>query len=406
MPEYRYRAVDERGRDVSGTMEEDSAVRVVAILQEQGLQVSAIEAVTGPGNEARQGGSLSWEDVDLFAQQLLAITRSGLPLAPALKAVAHELGAGRLKEAMDGVRGSLESGHSLEDALAARKQEFPPVFRAILSAGERSGNLPGVLENLCGFTRRMLDTRTRMQEALAYPGMVILVSVLVLLFFLARILPQFGEVFKDFGAQLPTLTRFWLDIAYVVNNNLMLLVSLVVAAVLLVFIGTRVLRRSDSLRYYVDAVKERIPVIGRVYVTNSRARFCQTLGTLLHARVPLADSMQLAGATADNAVLMRAVSAATASVLKGSSIAVSLEATRYFDRSFTWLVGIAEERGDLEAALINIASTYEEQAAQSERTALGVLPPMLLFFVAFIVLSIIVSIYLPIFTLADVVSGS
>ena len=406
MPEYRYKAVDERGRDVSGTMEEDSAVRVVAILQEQGLQVSSIEATAPPANGLRLRTALSWEDIDLFAHQLLAITKSGLPLAPALKAIAQELHTGHLKEALDGVRGSLEAGQTLEDALAARGQDFPPVFRAILSAGERSGNLPGVLENLCGFTKRMLNTRSRVQEAIAYPAMVILVSALVLLFLLGRIVPQFGEVFKDFGASLPWITRFWLDIADTVKGNFHALTAFVAIAVVLVFVGVRMLNHSKSLQYFRDRVKESTPVVGRIFAANSRARFCQTFGTLLHARVPFVESMQLAGAAAGNAVLMRAVSSASASVLKGSSIAVSLEATRYFDRSFTWLLGIAEERGDVEAALLNIAESFEEQAAQRERTALGLLPPALLFIVALVVFSIIISLYLPIFTLADVVSGS
>jgi general secretion pathway protein F len=405
MPEYRYRAVDDKGRDTSGAMNEDSAVRVTAILEEQGLQVSSVDPVALATDEHRRKGSLTWDEVDLLNQQLFAIVRSGLPLAPALKAVATELRTPRLKALLDSLHTSLEQGRSLEQALDAQAEKLPPVYRASLIAGERAGNLSAVLEHMCAYTGHMVETKNRVQVAIAYPILVVVMCICVLAFLLTYVVPQFAEIFQDFGAGLPWPTRFWIDVADTVRFRYPGIMIAFSAVVIAGYFGLKYLRSTPRGRFGLDRIKLRLPAVGRVFRLGSFARFCRTLGVLLTARAPLIESMRLAAAASGNAVLARAVSEAARNVEQGSSIAGAFESTGYFDGTFGWLLGLAEERGELEGALLHLADTYDQTGQRSSRVLISVLPPVLIFLLGGIVVSIVVSIYLPIFTLADVISG-
>jgi general secretion pathway protein F len=405
MPEYRYRAVDENGRDVSGTMKEDSAVRVTAILQEQGLQVSSIEPIAGVTEEKIRTGSLTWEEVDLLNQQLHAIVRSGLPLAPSLKAVSLELRSPRLQTVIHSLHASLEQGRSLEEALDAVAGTLPPVYRAALVAGERSGNLLAVLDHMCAYTGYMVETRNRLQMALAYPALVVAVCAFVLGLLITVVLPQFGEIFKDFGAHLPWPTRFWLDVADTIRFRYPSILIVISVFVIGGHFGMKALRSTANGPYYLDRIKLRAPIAGRAFRQGSLARFSRTLGLLLKSRAPLPESLQIAAAVSGNAVLQRAVHAAARNVEQGSTIAGAFEATGYFDGTFGWLLGLAEERGEMEDVLFHLADTYEQGGERSTRLLVSMLPPVLVAAVGCIVLSVLVSIYLPIFSLADVISG-
>ncbi len=405
MPEYRYRAVDENGRSVTGTMNEDSAVRVTAMLEEQGLQVSSVEPEAPPRTTVRRTGGLTWEEIDLLNQQLLAIVRSGLPLAPALKVVAGELRGQRLKGVLDALHASLEQGQSLEEALDAQAGKLPPVYRASLIAGERTGNLPSVLEDMCAYTGYMVETKNHVQQAIAYPLLVVAACIAVLGFFLTTVVPQFADVFADFGTRLPWLTRFWIDVAYSVQARYPYMLMAVSLLIVVAYLGLKFARTTEKGRYFLDWIKLRVPAIGRAFRQDSLARFSRTLALLLGSRVPIPESMQLAATAAGNAVLGRAVTRATHTIEQGSNIAGAFEATGYFDGTFNWLLGLAEERGELEVSLLHLADTYEQGGRRTGRAIVSFLPPALILLLGGVVASIVISIYLPMFTLADVISG-
>lgn len=405
MPQYRYRAVDENGRDVSGTMNEDTAVRVTAILEEQGLQVSSVELLKEAETVKRRADALSWEEVELLNQQMQAIVRSGLPLAPALKAVSSELRSPRLEALLDSLHLSLEQGKSLEEALQPVAAQLPPVYRATLIAGDRSGNLPAVLDQMCDYTAQMVENKNRLQMALAYPALVVVVCIFVVGLLVLVVVPQFGEIFKDFGSQLPFPTRFWIGVSDTLSHEYPYLLLSISIFVIAVHFGLKALRRSANGPYYLDWIKLHLPAFGRAFRLGSLARFSRTLGILLRSRVPLPEGLEIAAATADNAVLTRAVRSVSRNVQQGSSIGGAIEAANYFDGSFSWLLGLAEERNELEDALLHLADTYEQRGIRSTRVVTAMLPPILVVLLGIVVVSIVVSIYLPMFSLADAISG-
>lgn len=404
MPLFRYRAVDAKGAASEGTMEESSPHRVTAILQERGLQVSDVQRVgKRPGFLPRKK-ALTWEDLDLFNGHLLAITRSGLPLAPALQGMAQDVRSRRLKPILEEIQRDLERGSSLEDALNRHPDSFPHVYASAIRAGERSGNLTGVLAMLSTYSSRVLDMRAGIQTAMAYPTFVLIVVLFLVIFLLTEVLPVFTEIFQDFGSGLPAPTQFWMDVSEFLGQNLE--VFLILAGVLVggAFFCVKFMRRYDFGVYYLHWAREHLPLVGRTYKVNALARFARTLGLLLSSNVPILESLDLAAAAADSAVLRSRARSAAVHVAGGERVADALESTGYFSRMFCWLCSTGEERGEAHTALLGIADSFDREVARRNRLMMMLLGPAMVLILACIVGSIVVALYLPIFTLGDAIS--
>lgn len=406
MPLYQYRAVDAEGGAVVGTMEESSAYRVTSLLGERGLQVNEVERVDRRAGLIHLTGKLGWDDLHFFNEQLLAITRSGLPLAPALQSLAADLHRPRLRRALAALHRDLDDGKSLEEAMLAHQDYFPNVYASIVRAGERSGNLPGVLAVLTDYSGRMLEIRNRVQVAAAYPMLVLVFAALVMLFLTTRVIPQFALIFENFGGALPAPTRFWVDISAFVNAHFYGVIVLVAGCCIAAIGASVALTRWQSSGFLLDWVKSKLPVTGRVYYAGSVARFSRTLGLLLASRVPVLESLDLAAASSGNALLRRAIREAAPLVAQGLRIADSLESTRFFGHSFCWLLATGEERGEADVSLISLADSYERQVVGLDRMISTLLAPLLIVVVGGIIGFMVFSMYLPIFTLGDAISGS
>lgn len=345
---------------------------------------------------------LTWQDLDLFNEQLLAITKSGLPLAPSLKALARDIGSRRLRTVLDQIRERIERGNSLEESLP---EEFPSFYRSIIRAGERTGNLAGVLSHLCAYSARMVEIRNSVQEVLVYPVLVLVACCGVLAVLLIQVVPQFAAVFSDFGGRLPWLTRFWLDVSRSLQANFLAVGIGVVAVLVAAWWILHGIFQTVSGGYGLDRFKMALGALGRLYATSSMARFSRSLGLLLLSDVPILESLDLAAAASGNAVVRRAVNAAARSVQRGTRLSDALKETGQFSHSYCWLLSTAEERGEVPGALLDIADTLERTVSRLSFTVLRLAAPITVLIVGLVVGSVVLSLYLPIFSLADVMAG-
>ncbi len=406
MPSFKYRAVDEEGAPVEGTMEEQSAARVTMLLRERGLQVSSVEPTEKQRGFLRMKRKLTLEDLHLFNEQLLAITKSGLPLAPSIKALARDAGNRRIIPLLENIRRDLERGATLEEALSQHPETFSPVYTSIVRAGERSGNLSGTFSHLCAYSARAVEVRNSLQEVIAYPVVILIAMVFVLGLLVLKIVPEFTEVFSGFGSQLPYLTRFWVDLSYLLRSHFAVVCigfALAVAAITYVL---KSIFRTESGGYALDRLKMHLGVFGRLYAASSMARFSRSLGLLLSSQVPIDESLDLAAAASGNAVLSRAVEHASKGVERGERLSDALEETGEFSHTFCWLLATAEERGEVDDALLQLADTFERNVSRLNTMVIRLAVPVTVIVMGFIVASVIVALYLPIFTLADTISGS
>ena len=402
---YKYRTVDRDGKVVEGTMEELSARHAASTLRERGLQVNSIEEVgKGPGF-LRMKSRLTWDDLDLFNRELLAITKSGLPLAPSLKALAQDIRSKRLRPVLEDVRVQVESGSSLEEAVSRHPDSFPRMYASVIRAGERTGNLSGVLSHLSAYSARMVEMKNSIQEAVAYPILVLVAACVFLGFILVKVVPIFGEMYQDFGATLPAPTQFWVDLSNFFVNHTAASIAIVLGGLIAAYLILKQLLRTESGGHAIDWVKLRIPVFGPLYSTASMARFSRHLGLLLASKVPVVESLDLASAAAGNAVLRMAVMDAARLVEGGEAISAALASSRYFGHSFCWMVGTGEERGEVATSLLSLADTYDRSVARIDKLIVMLTGPIVIILVGAIVGSLVVSMYLPIFVLGDAISG-
>ncbi|MBN2312223.1 MAG: type II secretion system F family protein [Candidatus Hydrogenedentes bacterium] len=405
MPLFTYRAVDETGQEFDGSMAESSARRVAAILSERGLQVSEVRPFTIRRGLLPTRKRLTWEDLDLLNEQLLAITRSGLPLAPSIAALAKDIRNPRLRPILEDVHTRLDQGATLEQALGRHADRFSPIYLSIVRAGERSGNLSGVLSNLTDYSSKMLEAKSRVQEAIAYPCVVVAVAFAVLVLLLLKVVPAYAEAFESFGMALPWMTQASLNASSVVRANFMPISVVVTAMAAGLSLMASSILHNYSLGRRLDWLKLHLWVFGSLCFSSAMARFSRSLGLLLASRVPPVESLHLAAATMGNAVLRDAVAEAAEDVNGGGRLSDALESTGRFQHTFCWLLATAEERGDVDEALLTLAEGYERSVARLGGTVLALLAPATIVFLATVIGSVVLSMYLPLFTLADAIGG-
>jgi len=396
---FKYRAVDLDGKTVEGTIEEPSAARVTGVLRERGLCVSTVEKIEKSAGFLRHVSRLTWDDLDLLTRELQAVTERGLPLASSLKAVADDTGNRRLKPILDDIRSQVESGSSLGEAITSRSKSYPAVYTSAIRAGERAGNLSGVLRLLSAHCARMVEVRKTIQHAFAYPIVVLVIASVVMWFLLIKIVPVFAEIFEDFGMSLPCATRFWLGVSLFVSARLVTLIPWLAIALIAVHFISKRLARS----YVIDWIGVHIPVFGALYSTTSMGRFSRSLGLLLASKVPVVESLDLASAAARNAVLQRAVMDAALRVEEGKSVSDALASTGYFSRGFCSMAHAGEERGEADIVLLSLADIHDTGVGQSGRPAAVAAGDALIACVIAIVGFFVVSMCLPMLRFAGLI---
>jgi len=402
MARFKYRALDAQENPVEGVMDAASAREAVLLLQDQGLKAPSVERMDSGRRLFTKRGALTWSDLEQLNNQLALIVRGGLPLAPSLDSMARDLRNPRLRAVLEEVRMDLEAGKPLGEAFARHPDSFPPVYLALVRAGERAGNLAVVFMHLSDYSKSMIELKNRLKEILAYPIILLVTACVLVGFLMTKVVPVFADVFADFGGSLPAPTRLLIRMSDGLDHNhfdIIVGLALIVAAGLL---GSVLLGRIDPSRYVRDRLKSFVPLYGRFFVQASLVRFSRALRMMIESNVPILESLELAAAASGNAVLERAVGAAARNVEGGAALADSLERTRYFDNGFCWLLRNAEQRGELQNALFLLENEYEQALTHLRNVILLVAGPSVVVAIGLVVGFIVLSLYLPTFTLGNI----
>ena len=402
---YRYRAVDLYGEPLEGTMEEQNAEEVTRILSERGVQVNEVELLVPDQPLAPTGRALDWQELSMFNEQLRAITKSKLPLAPSIKAMSRDLKKGALKAALNDIETDLSLGRSLEESIAHHPDIFPSMYISMIRAGERTGNLPGVLEMMNAHSSRMVDLKNQLRLVLAYPAMVLLMSIFIMGFILMKVVPVFAEIFQEFGAGLPAPTQFLVDISDLLVYQQPLMLSVLAVVAIAVFGIRYYLRNAPGGQLLNDRILLSTPLIGRAYRLSSLARFSRSLGLMLNSQVPILESLDLAAAASGNAVLTRHVHHAAIEIMEGEKMADAFSDCDYFPHAFCWFIANGEAYGNLPEVLLDASHAYEQDVAQNEQSLINVLSPVIVTALGIALGFVIIALYMPIFSLGDAMQG-
>ena len=403
MAEFLCKVTDDRGQISVLTEKAESEGELRQRLTERGLyplsirRRSALPVVTPRFLNGRRR-RLAPDEFLLFNQQFVTLVRAGLPIMQALELLAERAARPGLRAILGDIRQRVRGGASLSDAFGAQ-EIFPEVYTTALLAGERSGNLPSVLEQYIAYQRITGSLRRRLLTTLVYPTLLVVVAAGVLSYVILYVVPRFAELYGEMQSQLPALTVAVLSLAQNLRSWALVFLAVAVAAV----IGMGVSSRTPGGAQLIDRVRMALPIAGDIVLKFRLTQFCRTLGTLLSSGIPLVASLEVAGGAMGSPVLRQAIGSAAQGVREGKSLHQALEETHLVPGLVTEMVEVGESTGALPAMLNSVSEFYEEELDARLARLIALVEPLLLLVVGGVVLVILIALYLPVFSLGSLV---
>jgi general secretion pathway protein F len=406
MPDFDYLALDTAGRERRGSVRAATPDDARASLSGRRLYVVRMEASTGASAPPllSRGGmfrkKLSGKQLTLFTRQIATLVQVS-PLEEALRTIGRQSEQEQVQRILLSVHGAVLEGRRLSEAMGREPASFPPLYRAMVSAGESSGTLPQILERLADLLERQAVVRGKVLSALAYPIVLSFVATFVVFALMVFVVPKVVEQFEDVGQELPLLTRIVINLSEFLANYWWALALGLAAIVLL---AGRALR-DEALRLRFDSSLLRMPLLGRLLRDLHAARMARTLSTMIASRLPLLEGLKLTTQTVHNRALRAASADITESIRTGGSLSAALRRAGVFPPLLVYLAASGEASGKLDIMLERAADYLEREFDSFTSTALSLLEPAIIVIMGGIVALIVLSILLPILQLDTLASG-
>jgi len=392
---FVFKAMDMAGAPARGEVEADSKQDVAEQLRGRGLIVIDIaHKYRSRELNLELSTRVKPKDLAVSSRQLATMVSSGMSILRALYVLETQTESKRLAKTIAAVRGDVEAGLALSDALARHPKVFSPLYVAMVRAGETGGVLEECLERAASQLEKDAALRRQVRAAMVYPALTITFAIGVLLALVAFLIPVFVSVFKQFPGHLPALTQFMVGLSHLVTHRWYVLIG----GVALAAGAFSAFKRSQWGRVRWDAFKLRIPLrIGDVVQKVALARWSRTFSSLTAAGVPIIQALEITGATAGNAIIEQAMEGVIASVKEGRTIAEPLRRAKVFPPMVGHMIGVGEETGALDSMLAKIADFYDDEVAAAVKALTSILEPVMIITVGGIVGVIVISMYLPLF---------
>ncbi|CAN5351359.1 type II secretion system inner membrane protein GspF [soil metagenome] len=399
MADYDYLAIDTAGREKRGRVRADSSEDARARLDARKLFVVRMDVGSARTEKARAGLSfgskrLSPKELTLFTRQLSTLVQVS-PLEESLRTIGRQSEAEHVRTVIGHVHSGVMEGRRLAESMVTQPRSFPPLYRAMISAGESSGSLPTIMERLADLMERQAVIRSKVTTAIAYPAVLAGFAVFVVMALMIFVVPKVVEQFDTVGQTLPLLTRIVMGIsAFLAAYWWALLIALA-----LIVVGSWRAMRNEAIRYRFDAFMLRVPIIGRLIRDLHAARMARTLSTMVASRLPLMEGLALTANTVNNRALRRASDEIVEAIRGGGSLSAALRRAGVFPPLLVYLAASGEAAGRLDTMLERAADYLEREFDAFTSTALALLEPAIIILMGGIVAVIILSILLPILQL-------
>jgi len=359
--------------------------------------------VVKPKQKPMFGGSgsrVSPKDIAQFSRQIATMLKSGVPIVTAMEIISGGHKNPKMRDLVNNIRSDIESGSSLSESLGKHPVQFDELYRNLVKAGESAGVLDTVLDTVATYKENIEALKGKIKKAMFYPAMVVAVALLVSAILLVFVVPQFEDVFKGFGAELPAFTQM------VINLSRFMVgwwwaIFLWVAGMIIGFIALK--KRSPRFAHFLDRVVLKLPVIGKIMNEAALARFSRTLAVTFAAGVPLVEALDTVAGATGNQVYEDAVKRIRDDVSVGYQVNVAMKQTNLFPHMVVQMTAIGEEAGALDTMLYKVAEFYEMEVNNAVDALASLLEPLIVVMLGVIVGSMVIAMYLPIFKLASVV---
>lgn len=398
MPAYQYKAMDTQGKSHQGILEADSARQIRQQLREKDL----LPVEVTPVQKQATGQKRFWQkgigayDLALMTRQLSVLLAAAIPIEQALQAVAKQSEKPHVKALMLAVRGKVLEGYSLATALQ-EAGNFPAIYIATIAAGERSGHLDLILNQLADYTENRFAMQKKIQGALVYPIILLLMAIAVVIGLMTFVVPKIVKVFEQSEQALPWITQVVLGLSNLLTQWWWLLLAVIVG----VFVLLIKFIRTSAGRASFDRLVLNMPIFGKLSRSLNAARFASTLSILVRSGVPLVEALAIGGAVTTNVHIKHRIEQATEKVTEGASLSTQLERSQYFPPMMVQMVKSGENSGELDNMLTRAADMQQNEATTMIGTLLSLLEPLMLVLMGVIVMTIVMAVMLPIVNMND-----
>ncbi|MBE5314222.1 MAG: type II secretion system F family protein [Xanthomonadales bacterium] len=390
---------DKRGTVMKGEQLAKNANLLKAELRRQGITPSAVKPKAKPLFGAA-GSTITAKDIAIFSRQIATMMKSGVPLVQAFEIIAGGQKNPRMKTMLEDIKSTIESGSTLHEALQKHPVQFDELYQNLVRAGEGAGVLDTVLDTIATYKENTEALKAKVKKALFYPAVVIVVAMLVSAILLIFVVPQFEQVFKGFGAELPAFTQMIVSASRFMQDYWWMILAIVVGAI----VGlVQAKKRSVNFARFLDRVLLKVPVIGQIMHNSAIARFARTLATTFRSGVPLVEALETVAGATGNIVYTDAVNRIRQDVAVGYQLNLSMRQVNLFPHMVVQMTAIGEEAGALDTMLFKVAEFYEQEVNNAVDTLSSLIEPFIMVFIGIIIGGMVIGMYLPIFKLAGAI---
>ena len=427
MPKFHYTALDQNGQETAGVIEAPNEADAVGQLRRNQLyptqvveegkgdltKIKRASRSTGTKGKAKAGSSgssggakVKSKVLMLFTRQLATLIDSGLPLLRGLTVLGRQEPNPIMKKSINTLAESVQTGSTFSESL----QQFPKIFNKLyinmVKAGELGGVLELVLNRLAEYQEKAQKLKNKIVAAMVYPVIVMFIASAIMVFLMTVIVPKFEKIFDEMlpGGRndLPDLTKFVMGFSRFMQGNVILIVGIIIAMI----VGWQVLKASKGGRKFIDAMKLKIPLFGDVQRKSAIARFTRTLGTLVTSGVPILQALNITRETAGNIIISDAINKVHDAVKEGESMVAPLDSSKVFPPMVVSMVDVGEETGQLPEMLLKVAEVYDDEVDNAVESLTSLLEPIMIVFLAFIVGTIVIALFLPLIKIIQGVSDA
>ena len=393
MAKFRYTAVTEEDKEVTGTTSASTGARARAMLAEKNLDVIDLREKKGVLQFEITKKKVPPAEIMHFSRQLAAFVRAGVPILEAIQIISEEVGNTKLREILTDVRDSLKAGRTLSDAITPYRDVFPRFYVDMIRSAELTGHLDNVLDQISRYMERDLEARQKIRSALAYPLVIFVLSIVTIAILAAFVLPRFKTFFESLNADLPLTTRMLLAVTDFLGEWWWLILGVLLAIVLIILLGLKT-EKGKNLK---DRFLLRLPVIGEVVRFAVIERFCRIFSAMVQAGVPLPEAMEVVAEGTGNSVYEKGLVDVREQMLQGEGISRPLSSTTLFPSSVVQMVRVGEETGTLDQQLETAASYYEQELSYKIKKLTTLFEPAVIIFmgvvVGFVAVSVVSAMY-------------
>jgi type IV pilus assembly protein PilC len=403
MPVFTYRGTNRSGNSVAGEMNATNKSEAQSQLRRQQITPTKMSEKGKEFNLPTFGSGVNSKELAVFTRQFSVMIDAGLPLVQCLEILASQQENKTFQKVLAGTRASVEGGSTLSAAMKQYPKVFDPLYSNMVEAGETGGILDTILQRLSSYIEKNVKLKSAVKSALIYPVGVITVAGGVITLLLWKVVPIFATLFTGLGVDLPLPTKIVISLSNFIGSifGLLILVGLVGS-----IIGLKIWYGTPQGRFVLDTIILKLPILGMVMRKIAVARFTRTLGTLISSGVPILESLDITAKTSGNAVVEKALFAVRKALEEGKSLTEPLKESGVFPGMVTQMIAVGEQTGAMDAMLQKIADFYEDEVDAAVKDLLTALEPIMIVFLGVVVGGVVISMYLPLFSLIGKLSSA